>query len=83
MTPSGLPKDAIEEARRDREIRLLIGCERCGRRICHIDENGQTLSVSSMAIIPDESADESCRMMVCEACHGRWLLDRIYGQDDE
>lgn len=83
MSKSRQPKDAIEDENREREFRLLLGCERCGRSICHIDEQGVTHSVSSMAIIPDESVDEHARMYVCEFCHGAWLMDRLFGISDE
>lgn len=80
-------ENAMRQLHRDREMRILIGCERCGRRISHIEvEDGElvTSTVSSMAIIPDGNGiDESARMFVCEPCHGVWLMDRLFRSGEE
>lgn len=87
MSLDSAPDDVSGQMRRDREMRVLVGCERCGRKICHIEDLGGELTthtVSSAALIPaDDWIDDSDRMFVCEYCHGQWLMDRLFRSGEE
>lgn len=87
MSDDSVPDNVTDQMKRDREMRVLIGCERCGRKICHIEDLGGELTmhtVSSAAMIPEnDEVDDGDRMFVCEACHGQWLMDRLFRKGEE
>lgn len=58
----------------DMEIKILAGCNDCGRRI----SDGQRTTPGTVLAPPDEDRESSNRVPLCEECHGKWLSRQLF-----